>query len=61
MRHRRTIQERHNVESDSTAIYVKKRMPPGLAHTPPGGQYVYELDENYEGDNMPQTRNRTLW
>eukprot|EP00971_Amphidinium_carterae_P338431 6475758-Amphidinium_carterae.1 len=60
MRERRTIRERRNVESDSAAIYVKNRMPPGLAHPPPGGQYVYELDDKYAKDNMPQKENRTL-
>eukprot|EP00971_Amphidinium_carterae_P296780 5895622-Amphidinium_carterae.1 len=59
----RVIQEAHNTESDSTTTYVHRRVPPGLAHLPPGGHKPYKKDEyDYQVNQlMPKRRIGTMW
>eukprot|EP00971_Amphidinium_carterae_P184358 3660017-Amphidinium_carterae.1 len=49
-------------EIQETAQEQKYDMPPGLAHSPPGGLYVcYETDEKYTEERMKEKENRTEW
>eukprot|EP00971_Amphidinium_carterae_P311204 6184965-Amphidinium_carterae.1 len=60
----RQIQEAHNdvsgimAKRERVPIYEK---PPGLAHSPPGGQYVHEVQEHDKVIHVASERKRTLW
>eukprot|EP00971_Amphidinium_carterae_P048888 963383-Amphidinium_carterae.1 len=55
-----TITQRRMIRE--TAQEQKYEEPPGLAHSPPGGQYLfYEVAEKYDEESMTAKENRTEW